>query len=236
MGNTCSSIRRPKARVEVVGNSAPPPYEPGRRSIVSLDQLCKENPPELSAHPALRNQVGDGPLSPTQFRTTRNTLSPSPIHGTDRVQVPAQAHLRDSTQSTTAVPEDEDQRITASTTPLWRWTNSQCQTWIAAVLVEYAGKTIEEAKVLAAAFKGWGPNLYMKEWRQWNSWLGQDGQAIFALLMEVHGQEGAVPVTVEIAHYALEDRKRAQREKLSKTESTEAAKGRETQRRRESSS
>jgi hypothetical protein len=56
------------------------------------------------------------------------------------------------------------------------------------------------AKELVVGFKGWGPNLYMKEWKQWNAWLGQDGQAIFALLMEVHGREGAVPSNVEIAH------------------------------------
>lgn len=41
----------------------------------------------------------------------------------------------------------------------------------------------------------------MKEWKEWNTWLGADGQAIFALLMEEHGKEGAVPKDVEIEHY-----------------------------------
>lgn len=31
--------------------------------------------------------------------------------------------------------------------------------------------------------------------------MGADGQAIFALLMEEHGKEGAVPREVEIEHY-----------------------------------
>jgi len=41
----------------------------------------------------------------------------------------------------------------------------------------------------------------MKEWKEWNAWLGADGQAIFALLVEEHGKEGAVPREVEIEHY-----------------------------------
>lgn len=44
----------------------------------------------------------------------------------------------------------------------------------------------------------------MKEWKQWNLWLGVDGQEIFALLMEVHEEEGAVPREVEIAHHRRE--------------------------------
>jgi hypothetical protein len=63
---------------------------------------------------------------------------------------------------------------------------------------------MQSARDTAAGFRGFGPNLYMKEWKQWNSWLGADGQAMFALLMEVHDMEGAVPKEVEIAHYRRE--------------------------------
>lgn len=70
----------------------------------------------------------------------------------------------------------------------------------------YGGKDQQTSRDLAVPFRGFGPNLYMKEWKQWNSWLGADGQAIFALLMEVHAGEGAVPREVEIAHYRREAR------------------------------
>ncbi|KUJ08662.1 uncharacterized protein LY89DRAFT_690711 [Mollisia scopiformis] len=240
MGSTCSGIRRIRIRPGEVEHVAPPPYEPGRRTIVSSDQLHKDDAPELSAHPALRDQLVLSHESTTsQSRITPPHLSASTFVSSD-VPIPPQAHIGSRPPAAnnnlapvlvvvSSIPDDETS-ITAATTPLWRWKNSQCQAWIAAVLSEYSGKSTEVAKELAAGFKGWGPNLYMKEWKQWNSWLGQDGQAIFALLMEVHGQEGAVPVTVEIAHYAVEDRKRAEREKDSKTE--RLAKVREAQSRR----
>lgn len=190
---------------------APPPYEPKPRRIASSDQLYKAAP-ELSAHPAFRDLVHNV-TSTIQLRATIDDLSLSLASSSDQVRSPSLAHLRsdlaltnDNLQQPSAI-QAQNTDITATTTPLWRWTNSQCQAWIAAVLVEYAGKSAEAARELASEFKGWGPNMYMKGWKQWNSWLGQDGQAIFALLMEVHGQEGAVPITVEIAHYAMEGRK-----------------------------
>ncbi|KAE8451458.1 hypothetical protein EG329_004087 [Mollisiaceae sp. DMI_Dod_QoI] len=219
MGSTCSGIRRQGTQLEYGRHLAPPPYEPSRRMTGSFDLLDKEEPPSLSAHPALRDRRSpDRASTTTRSRVNANgSLSTTP-----NPQVPELAYLGSrsrlsserNSHSTSPPPlEDENLAITASTTPLWRWTNAQCQIWIAAVLVQYAGRSPNEAKELASGFKGWGPNLYMKEWKQWNSWLGQDGQAIFALLMEVHSQEGAVPTSVEIAHYALEDRKRAVLEK-----------------------
>jgi hypothetical protein len=92
--------------------------------------------------------------------------------------------------------------IKASSTPQWRWTNAQCQDWITLVLTEYSGKEPETARGLADEFLGFGPNLYLMSWKEWHAWLGADGQAIFAILMEVHGEKGAVPSQVEIPHYA----------------------------------
>jgi hypothetical protein len=229
MGSTCSRIRPPKIRDKQEHHVAPPPYEPKPRTFESSDQVYKAAP-ELSAHPAFRDLVHDA-TSTTQLRdATADLLSSTPASCLDQVRIPSHALLRSEMLVTGGnlqqipVLQTQNTNITAATTPLWRWTNSQCQTWIAAVLVEYAGKSSEAAGELASEFKGWGPNLYMKEWKQWNSWLGQDGQAIFALLMEVHGQEGAVPVTVEIAHYAMEGRKMVgarslKREKRGKHES-----------------
>ena len=79
--------------------------------------------------------------------------------------------------------------VKASSTPQWRWTNAQCQ----------EPKT---ARGLADEFLGFGPNLYMMSWKEWHAWLGADGRAIFAILVEVHGEKGAVPSQVEIPHYA----------------------------------
>ncbi|CZR69816.1 uncharacterized protein PAC_19716 [Phialocephala subalpina] len=237
MGSTCSGLRRqrPRTRQEDGKQSAPPPYEPGRRTTSIIDELDKEEPPSLSAHPALRDRWTLDRISTSSLRTATTDSSPSvSTSGRFLPQIPEQAHhelhtpgshslRRLSVTTPPPLPLDE---IVASTTPLWRWNNAQCQTWIAAVLIQYAGKSQDEAKILASGFKGWGPNLYMKEWKQWNAWLGQDGQAIFALLMEVHGKEGAVPTTVEIAHYTLEDKKRAERERRSRREGEKAAKER----------
>jgi hypothetical protein len=41
----------------------------------------------------------------------------------------------------------------------------------------------------------------MISWKEWDAWSGADGQAIFAILVEVHGEKGAVPSPVEIPHY-----------------------------------
>ena len=92
--------------------------------------------------------------------------------------------------------------VKASSTPQWRWTNAQCREWITLVLTEYSGKEPKTARGLADEFLGFGPNLYMMSWKEWHAWLGADGQAIFAILMEVHGEKGAVPSQVEIPHYA----------------------------------
>jgi hypothetical protein len=99
--------------------------------------------------------------------------------------------------------QDVKVHIRASSTPQWRWTNAQCQDWITLVLTEYSGKDPETARSLADEFMGFGPNLYMLGWKEWHAWLGVDGQAIFAILMEVHGEKGAVPSQVEIPHYVM---------------------------------
>lgn len=58
------------------------------------------------------------------------------------------------------------------------------------------------AKELVVGFKGWGPNLKMKERKSLNAWLGQDGQAILAPLMEVHA-EGGISIVLEKRHDRL---------------------------------
>ena len=92
--------------------------------------------------------------------------------------------------------------VKASSTPQWRWTNAQCREWITLVLTEYSGKEPKTARGLADEFLGFGPNLYLMSWKEWHAWLGADGRAIFAILVEVHGEKGAVPSQVEIPHYA----------------------------------
>lgn len=58
---------------------------------------------------------------------------------------------------------------TASLIPQWRWTNTQCRAWLRYVLMHYSGRTEDEAAALVGEFEGWGPNLYMKDKKQWNA-------------------------------------------------------------------
>ncbi|KAL2060125.1 hypothetical protein VTL71DRAFT_9947 [Oculimacula yallundae] len=201
MGQVCSSrrskrnskstapVNRPPSR------PAPPPYESRLISPITPHQSDlfkeKEQAPELSTHPALRD------------RSISTTISiPAPAHllnGRHPSFPPARRADRET--STCTLPSPPQEPITASSIPLWRWSNTQCRSWLASVLITYGGRPSPVAHRLADAFKGWGPNLYMKEWKEWNAWLGADGQAIFALLMECHAEEGAVPRSVEIEHY-----------------------------------
>jgi hypothetical protein len=171
--------------------------------------------PDLEDHPALRNSRSSITESSFNFRGS-DPYRPSSAPGDKGPKRPALTHQRSRSfldasplKSPSPVPSlpaysSPKFRIHADSVPQWRWTNNQCRTWITDVLIVYGGKDVHTARELASTFRGFGPNLYMKEWKQWNSWLGPDGQAIFALLMEVHDEEGAVPKEVEIAHYRRE--------------------------------
>ncbi|PMD37837.1 hypothetical protein L207DRAFT_567639 [Hyaloscypha variabilis F] len=209
----------------------PPPYTDERESkrdfflpklnrrISSLqDEKIEEQPtpPDLEDHPALRNSrssitestfnlKGHDPNRPSSAPGNKGPTVPKPTH--KRSVSFLDPTLPKSPSPVPTLPEYSSSpkfRIHADSVPQWRWTNSQCRTWITDVLIVYGGKDAQTARELASTFRGFGPNLYMKEWKQWNSWLGPDGQAIFALLMEVHEEEGAVPKEVEIAHYRRE--------------------------------
>jgi hypothetical protein len=144
MGNTCAGIRR--SRLSQYRHSLPPPYEPGKRSTISSDLLDKEDPPELSTHPALRDQrLLDQVSITTQYRASDNVQLPESAHLGAR---PAISNAHSARLSELTVLSREDTVISASTTPLWRWNNSQCRTWLAAVLVEYAGRSPDVAKEL----------------------------------------------------------------------------------------
>lgn len=131
---------------------------------------------------------------------------PPPYESTDSTsQLPQKQPIMTSAQdmlSNNSPQPVKDYNIQASSTPQWRWTNAQCRDWITLVLTKYSGKEPETARALAKQFKGFGPNLYILSWTEWDAWLGPDGQAIFAILMEVRDEKGAVPSTVEVPHYA----------------------------------
>ncbi|KAH9208195.1 hypothetical protein DL95DRAFT_450013 [Leptodontidium sp. 2 PMI_412] len=181
MGQVCSGRRaKPTTSSRPSSPPAPPPYS-APKSPTNITEQEKEGPPELSSHPALRNR--------------ENSTSDS----SEPIQKPIPAHLRG--KSLQKENWEDVENITAASTPQWRWSNTQCRAWLTEVLIVYGGRPSPVAHRLADGFRGWGPNLYMKEWKEWNSWLGADGQAIFALLMEEHRKEGAVPKEVEIEHY-----------------------------------
>jgi hypothetical protein len=206
----------------------PPPYTDERdvlrrdllfprlsKRVSSLQEEKNDEAPDLEDHPALRNSRSSITESSFNFKD-HDPNRPSSAPGNKGPTKPAPVHQRSvsfldtsplkSPSPVPTLPEYSSPkfRIHADSVPQWRWTNSQCRTWITDVLIVYGGKDAQTARELASTFRGFGPNLYMKEWKQWNSWLGADGQAIFALLMEVHDEEGAVPKEVEIAHYRRE--------------------------------
>ncbi|KAH7389192.1 hypothetical protein BKA64DRAFT_758385 [Cadophora sp. MPI-SDFR-AT-0126] len=188
MGQVCSGRIKP-TKTRPPSPSAPPPYSAPKSPVSATVSEEKEDPPELSSHPALRNR-GDSLTDPTLLL----------------LQKPPPAHLSKENQHANTDEKEHDDcsnlsTITAYSTPQWRWSNAQCRAWLTQVLITYGGRPSPVAHRLADSFHGWGPNLYMKEWKEWNAWLGADGQAIFALLMEEHGKEGAVPREVEIEHY-----------------------------------
>ncbi|KAG4440852.1 hypothetical protein IFR05_003665 [Cadophora sp. M221] len=189
MGQVCSG-RRAKLTTSTRPPSepAPPPYSAPKSPTTNTTEQEKEGPPELSSHPALRD---------------RRNSSPSDSDSSNPIQKPPHAHLRGKSLQNEKENWKDIENITAGSTPQWRWSNTQCRAWLAEVLIVYGGRPSPVAHRLADGFRGWGPNLYMKEWKEWNSWLGADGQAIFALLMEEHAKEGAVPKEVEIEHYVL---------------------------------
>lgn len=192
MGQVCPGRRSKLSTSRPPSQPAPPPYSAPKSPVSATSSEEKEGPPELSSHPALRNR-GDffsDPLSPLQ--------KPLPAHLSTSTH--QDVHLRTKNESEKSKPNDLP-TITAHSTPQWRWTNTQCRHWLTQVLITYGGRPSPVAHRLADSFHGFGPNLYMKEWKEWNAWLGADGQAIFALLMEEHGKEGAVPREVEIEHY-----------------------------------
>jgi hypothetical protein len=92
-------------------------------------------------------------------------------------------------------------RIKSSDIPQWAWTNEQCRQWIT-LMLEKGGKEHGEAERLAENFQGFGPNLWLNTYKTYCDWFGAaNGQAIYALLLGVRGEKGAVPKTVAIRHY-----------------------------------
>lgn len=229
MGQSCSSRKAKKTATRPDSGSGPPPYSAPKSPIPNLEEKNKEGPPALSSHPALREQAAAFPAlsahpavkdQNAQFPNFVSFSGPTSKEATTEPLIWQKKQEHRFLASTSFVnptvskterpqtpdPDSQPKKITASSTPQWRWTNTQCRAWLADVLIEYGGRPSPEAHRVAQGFKGWGPNLYMKEWKAWNSWLGADGQAIFALLMEEHEKEGAVPREVEILHYILGER------------------------------
>jgi hypothetical protein len=211
MGQVCSSKdrRRQRESGQLHLFSEPPPYTDIANRSAATDFGNKEDAPDLDNHPAFRNSQAS--IGEYFLKSSRRPIS---APGNQSPTRPAPSHARSQSfldisplpSPTPTLPRYTSPSIHVNSIPQWRWTNSQCRTWVTDVLIVYGGKDPQTAQDLAAAFRGFGPNLYMKEWKQWNSWLGADGQAIFALLMEVHAEEGAVPKEVEIAHYQREVR------------------------------
>ncbi len=59
----------------------------------------------------------------------------------------------------------------------------------------------------AAKFEGFGPDLYMLRWDDWDKWLGAPGRAVYTILINLGAEKGVVPKTVMIYHRTGEDKK-----------------------------
>ncbi len=93
-----------------------------------------------------------------------------------------------------------EQKIRATDTPKWRWTQSQCREWIAAVLMTYLEYSPCDAATTAGKFIGCGPNIYLSGVDSWAIILKSHirAQAIRALIMTRRNRWGAVPWGIQI--------------------------------------
>lgn len=93
----------------------------------------------------------------------------------------------------------EKKTITASDTPQWLWSKSQCQEWLVAVYTTYLQYPPNEAVQLASKFEGFGPNIYLAGKQRWENLLGKDGgSGLFALICCMRYKEDAVPKNAKL--------------------------------------
>ncbi|KAL2065841.1 hypothetical protein VTL71DRAFT_3511 [Oculimacula yallundae] len=98
-------------------------------------------------------------------------------------------------------PSSPRTQILASSTPQWTWTTAQCREWLEAVLVHYMGFYSGAAVDKALEMEGFGPNIYLRSKGEWIELLGEEnGKGVYAMLLAVRDQEGAVPEGVMVGH------------------------------------
>lgn len=84
-------------------------------------------------------------------------------------------------------------KISASDTPQWRWTTSQCREWITEILAQYSEMERDTAVAKASEFDGFRPNIYLMSNGCLVDYLGAPGRAVYAILIEVWHTEGQFP-------------------------------------------
>lgn len=95
--------------------------------------------------------------------------------------------------------------IKASSTPKWKWTQSQCQEWIRVVFITNLHRTPEEATKEALKFEGWGPTMYSMEERSWVKLYGPlHGTGFYGAMKGNRERWGAVPFWTVSSCYCSE--------------------------------
>lgn len=94
------------------------------------------------------------------------------------------------------------QKIKATDTPQWLWSRSQCRAWLTALCTELLDMESENAQKIAGRFGGYGPTIYLMLMQEWRDLLGNAsaGDSVYAMLLGVRNQKGAVPKTVILRH------------------------------------
>ena len=90
-------------------------------------------------------------------------------------------------------PTHNELNINVDDIPQWKWTAAQCRAWIAEILIHRCGYGPEEAKQKALRFSGWGPTMYTASTFHWRCWFGEEGMAMFCVLIENCDKKGAAP-------------------------------------------
>lgn len=115
-------------------------------------------------------------------------------HQLVKAQPPAYNTLATSIPQAPSAPRTSLPDIQARDIPKWTWSNAQCRRWFERVLIDLCGRDVSSSREMAAQFVGFGPNLYGRTFEAWRSLLGQDGIAIYGLLLGYsYEKEAEVP-------------------------------------------
>ncbi|KAH8656048.1 hypothetical protein BGZ60DRAFT_532372 [Tricladium varicosporioides] len=127
-------------------------------------------------------------------------------------EIPPRSNLKDR-RTRRGEANNGEIKITAESTPQWLWSTYQCRNWLGCVLTQYLGYTNDEASERVIKLGGFGPNLYLRTYKEWVELLEDEqvARGVYALLVARRYEEGGVPMGMKIGHGEEDTEKRSVR-------------------------